>query len=270
IVQSLSVDAGDAVQAGQGGAGLGKEGAEARGEEARAKVLASPASAGRAHTQGNPSDRAYAGKELARRRTLRESGLVAPEELERTKKDFDLTQMRYDGARATAQMAEAQVVEAEAGLERAENELRYATIVSPLTGVVLSRDVDVGSGVSAGGTAPGGGNTGMTGGGTRGVDVVGVVRGIDIGRGSLRMPARMQVESFPGRVFDGEVTKISPQGAEKDKVISFEIEVAIRGDATGLRPLMTADADVVVAEKADVRLIPEAAIIRENGLTYIE
>jgi HlyD family secretion protein len=66
------------------------------------------------------------------------------------------------------------------------------------------------------------------------------------------------------------VTKIAPQGSEKDKVINFEIKVSVLGDASGLRPMMTADAEAIVAEKADVLLIPEAAVVRDSGQTFVE
>lgn len=270
IVKFLFVDAGDAVQEGQVVAEIDKEVAEARVKEARALLLGAEAASARARVEVSSTERDYAEKELARRTDLRRRGVVSAEELERAKRDFDMAEIRYQSARANLQIAEAQVAQAQAGLERAENELRYATIVSPLTGIVLSRDVDVGSGVSAVGTASGFGTTVMTVGDTSELHVVGLVDEIDIGRVRLDQPARIRVESFPGRVFEGRVTKISPQGSEKDKVINFEVKVSIIGDMGGLRPMMTADAEAVVAEKSAVLVIPEAAVIRENDRTFVE
>ena len=100
--------------------------------------------------------------------------------------------------------------------------------------------------------------------------VVGQVDEVDIGRVVLGQPARIRVESFRGRVFPGVVTKIAPQGNEKDKVVNFEIEVEVTGDATGLRPMMTADAEVIIAEKADALLVPEAAVVRDGEATFVE
>lgn len=270
IVQFLHVDAGDTVTEGQVVAEIDKEVAAARVKEARATLLGAQAASARARVEVSSTERDYAEKELGRRTDLRRRGVVSTEELERAKRDFDMAEIRYESARANLQIAEAQVAQASAGLERAENELRYATITSPLTGIVLFRDVDVGSGVSAVGTASGFGTTVMTVGDTSELHVVGLVDEIDIGRIMVGQTARIRVESFPGRVFPGKVTKISPQGAEKDKVINFEVEVSIIGDMTGLRPMMTADAEAIVAEKADVLLIPEAAVIHDTDRTFVE
>jgi len=270
IVQFLYVDAGDTVTEGQVVAELDKEVAEARVKEARATLLAAQAGAARARVEVSSTERDYAQKELTRQADLHRRGVVSTEEHERAKRDFDLAQIRYESAKANLQIAEAQVAQAQAGLERAENELRYATITAPLTGVVLSRDVDIGSGVSAVGAAAGFGTTVMTVGDTSELHVVGLVDEIDIGRVTLGQPARIRVESFPGKVFSGKVTKIAPQGSEKDKVINFEIKVSVLGDASGLRPMMTADAEAIVAEKADVLLIPEAAVVRDSGQTFVE
>jgi len=135
---------------------------------------------------------------------------------------------------------------------------------------VLSRDVDVGAGVSAVGSSAGFGTSIMRIGDTSRLHVVGQVDEVDIGRVALGQRARIRVESFRGRVFPGVVTKIAPQGNEKDKVVNFEVEVEVTGGADGLRPMMTADAEVIIAEKADTLLVPEAAVVRDGDATFVE
>jgi len=270
IVTRLPVDAGDPVSEGQVIAELDKEVAEARVKEARASLLAARAGAEKVRVEVTSAERDYSGRELGRQRALQQGGIISARELEKAKLDFDLAETRFGSARANLQVAEADVAKAEAILDQAENELRYATILSPLTGVVLSRDVDVGAGVSAVGSSAGFGTSIMRIGDTGRLHVVGQVDEVDIGRVALGLPARIRVESFRGRVFPGAVTKIAPQGNEKDKVVNFEVEVEVTGDAGGLKPLMTADAEVVIAEKSDVLLVPQAAVVREGEKTLVE
>ena len=270
IVKQLPVDAGSAVSEGQIIAELDKEVAQARVKEARARLLSARAQAERMRVEVTSSDRDFTQRELLRQQQLKQTGIASSRELDKAKLDYELAQTKLDATRANLQGAEADVVSAEAVLEQAENELRYATILSPMTGLVLSRDVDVVAGVSAVGSSAGFGSPIMTIGDVSELHVVGQVDEVDIGKVQLGQQARIRVESFRGRVFPGEVTKIAPQGTEKEKVVNFEIEVVVRGDTAGLRPLMTADAEVIIAEKADALIIPEAAIIRDGEQTFVE
>ena len=72
--------------------------------------------------------------------------------------------------------------------------------------------------------------------------------------------ARIRVETFKDKVFNGRVTKISPMGAEKDNVTSFEVRVSIDNPGKALKANMTANAEIVLEEHPDSLLIPEAAV----------
>jgi HlyD family secretion protein len=270
IVTALPVDAGDPVKEGQIVAELDKEVAEARVKEARAHLLAARAQAEKQRVEVTSAERDFSRQELVRQQALKQGGIISARELDKAKLDSDLADTRFASARAALAVAEAEVAGGEATLEEAENELRYATILSPLTGIVLVRPVDVGAGVSAVGSSAGFGTPIMTVGDVSQLHVVGQVDEIDIGRVVVGQPARIRVESLRGHPFAGEVTRIAPQGNEKDKVINFEIEVAVRGDATGLRSMMTADAEVIIAEKRDVLLVPEAAVVRDGEQAFVE
>ena len=119
------------------------------------------------------------------------------------------------------------VAQAQATLDRAEENLKNSTIVSPMDGIVLSRDVEVGDAVSSilvlGSTA----TLVMTEGDINQVYVQGKVDEADIAHVYMSQPARIKVESFRDRVFQGKVTKIAPLGVEKDNVTTFEVRVSI-------------------------------------------
>src|SRR5208283_1373042 len=126
-------------------------------------------------------------------------------------------------ASAAITRGQAEVEQARAALNQSEEDLRNATIVSPIDGVVLSRDREVGDAVSSILVMGSGATLIMTVGDLREVYVKGQVDESDIGKVYLGQPARITVESFKDQKFDGRVTKISPMGSEKDNVTTFEV-----------------------------------------------
>jgi HlyD family secretion protein len=92
------------------------------------------------------------------------------------------------------------------------------------------------------------------------VFVRGKVDEADIGRVRLGQPARIRVETFKDKTFNGQVTQISPMGVEKDNVTNFEVRVSIDNPGKELKANMTANAEIVLEEHADALIIPEAAV----------
>ena len=93
------------------------------------------------------------------------------------------------------------------------------------------------------------------------VFVRGKVDEADVGRVRLGQPARISVETFKDRAFEGKVTQISPIGVEKDNVTTFEVEVSIDNPGSALKANMTANAEIVLEEHPGVLIVPEAAIV---------
>src|SRR5436305_7322851 len=104
----------------------------------------------------------------------------------------------------------------------------------------------------------------MTLGDTREVYVKGKVDESDIGRVYLGQAARIKVESFKDKVFNGRVTKISPMGIEKDNVTTFEVRVSIANAGGELKAEMTANAEILLEEHKAVLMIPEGALIYDK------
>ena len=80
------------------------------------------------------------------------------------------------------------------------------------------------------------------------VYVRGQVDEADIGTVRLGQPARIKVETFKDRQFEGKVTQISPMGIEKDNVMNFEVQVSIDNSSGELRANMTSNAEIVLEE----------------------
>jgi HlyD family secretion protein len=133
-----------------------------------------------------------------------------------------------------------------------------------MDGVILSRDVEIGDAVSSilvlGSTA----TLVMTEGDVNEVYVDGKVDEADIAHVYMGQPARIKVESFRDRSFNGKVTKISPMGVEKDNVTTFEVRVSINNPGGELKALMTANAEILLDEHKGVLTVPENAVTYDN------
>jgi HlyD family secretion protein len=93
------------------------------------------------------------------------------------------------------------------------------------------------------------------------VFVRGKVDEADIGRVRLGQRARITTETFRERVFEGQVTQISPIGVEKDNVTTFEVEVSIANAGKELKANMTANAEIILEELPGSLLLPEGAVV---------
>jgi HlyD family secretion protein len=167
-------------------------------------------------------------------------------------------------ATAKLRQAQAQVAQAKAQLAEKEEEYRNSTIISPIDGIVLSRDVEVGSAVSSILVLGSSATLVMTLGDIRQVYVKGKVDESDIGKVEPGRQARIKVESYKDRTFDGKVTKISPLGVEKDNVTTFEVRVSIDNAKGELKSQMTANAEIILEEHKGVLMIPEASLIYDK------
>jgi HlyD family secretion protein len=177
-------------------------------------------------------------------------------------RDRAVAQITVDAAKQ--RQAQSQVAQAEASLKQLEEQLSYTTITSPIDGVVLSRDVQMGDAVSSilvlGSTA----TLVMTLGDTHEVYVKGKVDESDIGKVYLGQAARIKVQSFPDRTFSGRVTKIAPLGVEKDNVTTFEVQISIDNPGGELKANMTANAEIVLEEHKRVLTVPEQAVLYDK------
>jgi len=208
---------------------------------------------------------------LDRNLEMKKSGIVSQQALDDTNKEYLAALTRRDSATAqvgvdTAKLkqAHAQVLQSQASLKQLEEQLSYTTIVAPMDGVVLSRNVEIGDAVSSilvlGSTA----TLVMTEGDIHQVYVQGKVDEADIAHVYMDQPARIKVESFRDRTFNGKVTKIAPLGVQKDNVTTFEVRVSIDNASGDLKANMTANAEILLDEHKGVLTVPENAVIYDS------
>jgi HlyD family secretion protein len=264
IVKRLFVDYGDTVKEGQVLAELDREQLEAAVREARANLLAAEAAWERTKINAAGPDLPFLKSALERSRKLYADGLIAPSLLEDADKAYQMALNAQTAARSQAAVSRAEVEKARAALERYETDLRYATITSPMDGLVLSRDVEVGDAVSSILVLGSQATLVMTLGDVSEVYVLGKVDEADIGKVYMGQRARIVVESFKEKSFEGKVTKISPLGKEKDNVTTFEVRVSIQNPGGELKTNMTANAEIILEEKKGVLIVPESAVVYDK------
>ena len=278
IVKKLLVDAGDRVKKGQLLAQLDKEEISAQVAQSRAGLQAAEASLKsaqadyeRAKVDAEGPDVPLLKRAYERATGMAKEGVVSTSALEDAQKNYEMALNKQNASkaqvtvlRAKIAQAEAQVAQDKANLEQLEEQLSYTDIISPIDGVVLSRNVEMGDAVSSILVLGSSATLVMTLGDTSEVYVKGKVDESDIGKVYLGQPARIKVESFKDKTFNGHVTKISPMGVEKDNVTTFEVRVSINNPSGELKAEMTANAEIILEEHKNVLQIPEGSIIYDN------
>ena len=278
IVKKLLVDYGDHVSKGQLLAQLDKVEIEAQVEQSRAALEAAQANFKstqadfeRAKVDAEGPDVPLLKRAYDRATGMAKDGVVSASALDDAEKNYEMSLNKQNVSKAQVTVlkakiaqAEAQVAEDQANLKQLEEQLSYTDIVSPIDGIVLSRDVQMGDAVSSILVLGSSATLVMTLGDTSEVYVKGKVDESDIGKVYLGQPARIKVESFKDKTFTGKVTKISPMGVEKDNVTTFEVRVSIQNPGGELKAEMTANAEIILEEHKNVLQIPEGAIIYDK------
>jgi HlyD family secretion protein len=278
IVKKLFFDYGDRVKQGQVLAELDKVQLEASVAASQANYQAAQAARDSANAQlernkvdAEGPDVPFLKLNMERAQQMFKDGVMSKSLVEDAEKNYQMALNKQVSAqrnllvsKAEIAKAEAQVAQAKAALDNSEEDLRNSTIISPIDGLVLSRDVNVGDAVSSILVLGSQATLIMTLGDISEVYVQGKVDEADIGKVYMNQPARIVVESFKDKKFTGRVTRISPYGKEKDNVTTFEVRVSISNPGGELKANMSANAEIILEEKKDVLMVPEASLIYDK------
>ncbi len=285
IVKKWYKDAGEAVKAGDVLVDLDKEEILTRVHQAQADLQGAEASASaaqadvsRAQVDAEGPDVPLLKRNYERAQQMAKEGVFSQSQLEDAQKNYELALNKQNVARANLIVAKAKlsqgiaaVAKAKASLEQNRQEYQNSTITAPIDGIVHSREVEVGDAVSSILVMGSAATQIMTIGDIHEVYVLGKVDESDIGKVTMNQPARIKVESFKDKTFNGKVTKIAPMGVEKDNVTTFEVRVSIDNPGGVLKPTMTANAEIILEEHHDVLTVPEAAMIYDKDKkAYVE
>ena len=203
----------------------------------------------------------YAKKNLARIKKLNASRYSADKEL-------DLAENEYNNSVAQLALKKAQVEQAQAALDSAETELRYTKIISPVEGIVVSKEVEVGQTVAASFQTPTLFNVAED---LTKMQIEASVVEADIAKVHNGQTVEFSVDSFPDEVFYGKVTQVRNEAINTSNVVTYEVIIEVDNKDLKLKPGMTANVEIITAEKKDILLAPNKAlrfyITDENGET---
>jgi HlyD family secretion protein len=244
-IQRLEVDYNSPVHRGQLLALIDPALFTAAEAQARANLSAARANLVKAQAQARDARR-----QLVRQRQLAEHKLIA-------EADLDTAQTNAEAADATAVACRAAIAQAAAALQQASTNLAYTRIYSPIDGVVISRNVDVGQTVAASLQAP---TLFLLAEDLKRMQVDTSVAEADVGRLREGMAATFTVDAYPSEVFRGTIRQIRNSPQTLQNVVTYDAVIDVVNDDLKLKPGMTANATVVHAERRDVLRVPNAAL----------
>jgi len=244
-VQALHVDFNSRVRLGDVVAQIDPALFRARVESDRANLMRSKADVTRVLALLKQAER-----DLERNAALVKDGLVTESEYEAALANRDSLQAQVDVARAS-------VVQQEATLATSEVNLQYTTILSPIDGIVISRNVDVGQTVAASLSAP---TLFVIAADLENMQVQAAVAEADIGRVVKGQTVLFEVDAFPGETFTGTVSQVRLASTTVQNVVTYTVLVDAPNSGERLLPGMTANLSFEIDRRADVLLVPDSAL----------
>jgi HlyD family secretion protein len=244
-VAKLFADFNSPVKKGQLVAKIDPQLFQAAVEQSQANYVAAKAAIVKAE-----ADAVNADKQLARVKALHEANLAA-------QADLDTSEAAAADQHANVDSAKASLLQAGAQLNQVRVNLDYTNITSPIDGVVISRNVDVGQTVAASLSAPvlftiAQDLTKMQ------VDT-NVAEG-DVGRLQKEMPTFFTVDAFPGQRFRGKIRDIRNAATSVQNVVTYDAVIDVDNSDLRLRPGMTANVTVTYADRPQVLAVSNAAL----------
>ena len=231
IVSKLYVDYNSVVKKGQVIAELDKTN------------LMSELNTARANLSSAQSALNYQQDNYRRYKTLYDKGLVSADD--------------YESARLSYLQAKEQVATSRENVNRAQTNLGYATITSPIDGIVLSKSVEEGQTVAASFNTPELFTIAQD---LTDMRVIANIDEADIGGVKDGQRVTFTVDAFPDDSFEGQVTQVRQQATTESNVVTYEVVISARNDDLKLKPGLTANVTIFTLEKNDVQAVPSRAL----------
>lgn len=244
-IQKLYVDYNSTVKQDQIIAELDPALFQAQVEQARGNFLNAQASLQKAQVT-----LADARRTLERNKQLISEGIVS-------QSDFDAAQTAYDAAQAGIKAAEASVIQYRGSLMLAETNLKNSVIRSPVDGIVISRDVDVGQTVAASFQTP---TLFTIARDLTRMQIETSVDEADISRAAVDQDVTFTVDAYSERNFKGKVTQVRSAPITEQNVVTYVVVVQVDNQDLSLKPGMTANVSIETGRRDDVLKLPAAAL----------
>jgi HlyD family secretion protein len=244
-IGKLYADFNSKVKQGQVVAQLDQDKFKASVEQGKANVVSSQANTAKAQVAVQDAKRT-----LERNRELRKRELVA-------QSDLDAAETAYDSAVAQLKVNQAQIELAKAALEQAQVDLNHTVISSPVDGIVVSRNVDVGQTVAANFSTP---QLFLIANDLTDMQILALVDESDIGAIRNGLPVQFTVQAYPNEPFTGTVQQVRLQSKTQDNVVNYTAVVGVHNTTGKLLPGMTATVEFLTGTANDVLIVPNSAL----------
>jgi len=219
-------------------------------EQAKANYLEAKGNLGKSKVQAVDAER-----QRIRSKTLLQKELIS-------QADYDTTETNKLAADAQVEVSAGAVEQAKAALHQAQVNLAYTSIISPIDGTVISRNVDVGQTVAASLQAP---TLFTIAENLKKMQVDTNVAEADVGRLEPGMIATFTVDAYPSERFQGRIRQIRNAPQTVQNVVTYDAVIDVDNSALKLKPGMTTNVTVVVAEKDDVLKVSNSALRFKPG-----
>ncbi|MBI4400912.1 MAG: efflux RND transporter periplasmic adaptor subunit [Nitrospirae bacterium] len=210
----------------------------------------------------------HAKRALTRMETLLQQGFVSSKDVEAAEQDYKRAKVRLE-------LAERQLLLALGGnrelyrraLERQllSDQPEEFLVLSPSAGTIIELKVHPGEIITSGTATVGGGTVLMSLADLTRMVVKAKINEVNIGRVSIGQPVEVRLDALPGHGFHGTVTAITPRGEKVNGIVTYQVRIEIDNKDQTLRPLMTANVDILTDVLKDVITIPLEALRTEHG-----
>lgn len=245
IIDKLFVDYNSVVKKGQVIAELDKQNLQSQLNSSKAQL--SQAQANLASAQ---SDLAYQKANYQRNKTLYDKGLISAN-------DFEQARLSWQTATATVAQRRDAVASAKEEVSRAQTNLSYAVITSPIDGVVISKSVEEGQTVAASYSTP---ELFTIAKDLKDMRVIADVDEADIGGVKVGQRVTFTVDAYPNDTFEGAVTQVRQEATTTNNVVTYEVVISAPNQDLKLKPGLTANVNIYTEEIKNVLSVPSKAL----------
>lgn len=206
-------------------------------------TLTSELNSQKAAYDGNKAEYEYQQKNYARSKTLHEKNLISDTDYEQAIYNYEKAKSAFDSSKAA--------------LEKAQRNLSYATITSPIDGIVINRAVEEGQTVAAGFETP---TLFTIAADLTQMQVVANVDEADIGGVEEGQHVSFTVDAYPNDTFEGKVTQVRLEATTESNVVTYEVVISAYNPDLKLKPGLTANVTIFTLEKSNVLCVPSKAL----------
>ena len=193
-------------------------------------------------------------KNLERFEKLFQKGLIAQKEVDDLRASYQVSRLNYEVAKSS--------------LESIEEDLKKTEIYSPISGVIISADKEEGEAISGTNSAAQAATI-MTVADLSQMVVEVNINEVDIGKLKSGQKAKIVLDAFPEQDFRGRVISIAPSSEISEGIVTYLVKVKVDKPERYLKPGMSAEVEILAAERKGVLLVPQSLLREKDGESYL-